>query len=209
MTGPGTHVYVDGFNLYYGALRNTPYRWLDLGAFCRLMLPRHEILSVKYFTALVKPRPDDQQQPVRQQTYIRALHTIPNCTVIYGHFLSHTVRMRLAKPSSEQPYAEVIKTEEKGSDVNIATHLLCDGFEDSYDTAVIVSNDSDLAGPVQMVTEKLGKAVGLLNPHRYPSRELSRHVRFLKRIRKGVLKASQFPDTLTDEHGPFHKPEDW
>lgn len=72
-----TNVYVDGFNLYYGCLMSTPYRWLNLAELCRLALPRNTINRIRYFTALVKARPDDPQKPVRQQTYIRALQTIP------------------------------------------------------------------------------------------------------------------------------------
>ena len=37
---PSTHVYIDGFNLYYGALKGTPYKWLDLEALCRKLMPR-------------------------------------------------------------------------------------------------------------------------------------------------------------------------
>ena len=208
-TKPRTYVYVDGFNLYYGALRGTPFRWLDLGRLCDLLLPPNDVLAIKYFTALVKPRPGDPQQPVRQQTYLRALKTIPRCSIILGHFLAHRVRMPLADPVGDVRFAEVIKTEEKGSDVNLATHLLCDGFSDSYDVAVVVSNDSDLAEPVRIVSQQLGKAVGVLNPHRHPSREISKHALFLKQIRKGVLRASQLPSELTDEHGVFHKPSSW
>ncbi len=53
---PGTNVYIDGFNLYYGAVKNTPYRWLNLSALCRHMLPNDQIQSIKYFTAKVSGR---------------------------------------------------------------------------------------------------------------------------------------------------------
>lgn len=204
-----TYVYIDGFNLYYGALRGTPFRWLDLGKLCDLLLPKNDVQAIKYFTALVKPRPGDLQQPVRQQAYLRALKSTPRCSVILGHFLAHRVKMPLARPTAEAKYADVIKTEEKGSDVNLATHMLCDGFSDAYDVAVIVTNDSDLAEPVRIVAQQLGKTVGILNPHKHPSSVLSKHARFLKQIRKGVLAASQFPPTLTDAHGTFHKPDAW
>lgn len=117
--------------------------------------------------------------------------------------------MPLVNPSENQKQALVVKTEEKGSDVNLATHLLCDAYENAFDVAVIISNDSDLAEPVRIVSEKLGKIVGILNPHKHPSKELSKYARFLKQIRKGVLKASQFPNALTDEHGQLHKPSSW
>ena len=51
-----TAVYVDGFNLYYGALKGRPYRWLDLGRMCDLILKEHKVTRIRYFTAIVKPR---------------------------------------------------------------------------------------------------------------------------------------------------------
>lgn len=60
-----TFVYVDAFNLYYGSVKGTPYKWLDISSLCRILLPRHSIARIKYFTALVDPRPDDPDQPTR------------------------------------------------------------------------------------------------------------------------------------------------
>lgn len=201
------NVYVDGFNLYYGAVKNTPHRWLNIAAMCRLLLPRDQINQIKYFTALVSPRPHDPGQPTRQQTYLRALRTIPNLTIILGSFLTHDVMMPLAPPASG--YVKVIKTEEKGSDVNLATHLLVDGYNDDYEIAVVVSNDSDLLAPIQVVIGQLKKPVGMLNPQKHPSRALLPHVKFIKQIRSGVLTKSQFPVTLTDARGRFSKPASW
>jgi hypothetical protein len=59
-------VYVDAFNLYYGCLKSTPYRWLDLAKLCQLLLPKDTIQAIKYFTALVSARPHDPQQPVHE-----------------------------------------------------------------------------------------------------------------------------------------------
>jgi len=72
-----TYVYVDGFNLYYGALKGTPYRWLDLAELCRLMLPPNDVQRIRYYTARVGVRAGDPDQPVRQQAYLRALGTLP------------------------------------------------------------------------------------------------------------------------------------
>jgi hypothetical protein len=74
---PKTYVYVDGFNLFYGALRRTPYRWLDLAKLCRLYFPSDDVRRIKYFTAIVSARPSDPDQPLRQQLYLRALQTLP------------------------------------------------------------------------------------------------------------------------------------
>jgi len=202
-----TNVYIDGFNLYYGCIKNTPYHWLNLAKMCELLLPNDDIRCIKYFTALVTSRPSDPDKPLRQQAFLRALKTIPNLEIIFGTFMSHEVTMRLSPPN--KGFAKVIKTEEKGSDVNIATHLLVDGFRGDYELAVVVSNDSDLLEPIKFVTRELGKTVGLFNPQKFQSVALQSHVLFIKQIRRGVLANSLFPDTLTDAQGIFSKPKGW
>ncbi len=143
-----TNVYIDGFNFYYTAVKGTPYKWLNFAQLCKLLLPRDTIHQIKYFTALISARPSDPDQPVRQQTFLRALHRIPNLSIIYGHFLTHIQSMPLASSSpAALSYVDVIKTEEKGSDVNLATHLLNDGYKKDYELAIVVSNDSDLVDP--------------------------------------------------------------
>jgi hypothetical protein len=205
-----TNIYIDGFNLYYGALRKTPHRWLNPEKLCQLLLPRNTLGQIKYFTALVSARPNDPDQPVRQQLYLRALATVPKISVHFGHFLSHEVTMaQVVPPGKPQKYVKVIKTEEKGSDVNLATHLLHDAHMGRFDIAVVISNDSDLLEPIKIVRQQLGKQVGILNPHPNPSRALLPHIDFIKQIRKGVLAAPQFPVTLTDTHGTFTKPAAW
>ena len=104
---------------------------------------------------------------------------------------------------------QVIKTEEKGSDVNLASYILTDAYDGLYDVAVIVSNDSDLEYPICYVKHRLGKIVGLLNPHPHPSQALMKHKDFYKQIRPSVLAASQFPQQMTDGAGVFHCPTPW
>ncbi len=206
-----SYVYVDGFNLYYGAVKGKPYKWLDISKMVQLLLPKNQVLKIKYFTALVNSRPQDPDQPLRQQMYLRALKTIPNLEIILGHFLSHEVSMPLANcPPGHQKYAHVIKTEEKGSDVNIATHLLHDGYQGKYGVAIIISNDSDLVEAIRIVRNDLKKGVIVLNPFKdTPSQELKKVATFLRPIREGVLNASQFPSTIKDTNGKFNKPPKW
>jgi NYN domain len=207
-----TNVYVDGFNLYYGCLRGSPYKWLDLEVLCGHLLPTHEIKRIRYFTAKVAARADPQA-PVRQEAYLRALETLPTISIHYGHFLTGPTRMALANPTTFGPKTvEVIKTEEKGSDVNLATYLLVDAFRKDADAYVVVSNDSDLKEPIRIVCHELNYTVGLVNPH--PPVKRSRALEncrptFFKQIRAGVLGVSQFPSDLTDTRGAFHKPVDW
>ena len=205
-----TNVYIDGFNLYYGAIRGTRYHWLDLAELCRRLLPGHKIHRIRYYTARVKARPNDPGQAVRQQMYLRALRTIPNLSIHYGHFLSHPTEMPLAgPPGTPSVRVRVIKTEEKGSDVNLATHLIHDGHQDDFDVAVVISNDSDLLEPIRIVRRELEKPVGVISPHKSPSVVLRKEATFVKTIRKGALAGSQFPHTLTDANGTFRSPPDW
>jgi NYN domain len=207
-------VYVDGFNLYYGALRWTAYKWLDLGKLCQKMVPRDEIVGIKYFTALVKPRPGHPHTAQSQQIYLRALQTIPDLSIHLGHFITKPVSRSLVKPPKQgTPFRLVWNTEEKGSDVNLASYLLIDGFRARYDMAVVISNDGDLKEPIRFVRYDLKAPVGVLNPHPNRSYALSPpnlpRGSFYKPIRKGALASSQFPTRLTDAQGRFRKPSDW
>jgi hypothetical protein len=133
-----THVYIDGFNLYFGAVRNTPYKWLDVQKLCQLKLPGHNIQCIKYFTANVTNRPNDPNQSRRQQIYFRALKTLPNIKIILGRFATKPRKLPI-NGSNPLKFVWVDYTEEKGSDVNLASHLLLDGFQKNYECAVIVS----------------------------------------------------------------------
>ena len=211
LEGVVTNVYIDGFNLYYGCLKGTPLKWLDLEALCARLLPGNEIKRIRYFTALVSAREDKPQGPVRQHTYLRALGTLPHVSVHLGHFLVTRTRMRLADPPATGPRTvEVTKTEEKGSDVNLATYLLVDAFRTDADAFVVISNDSDLMEPIRVVRHELGLVVGILNPQAQASRALLRcKPNFIKKIRAGVLAASQLPCQLTDDKGTITKPASW
>jgi hypothetical protein len=204
-------VYIDGFNLYYGLLRGTPYKWLDLERLCQNMLPGHEIQRVRYFTAQVVIRPGEPDTASRQHAYLRALATIPTVSIHLGHFLTKIVRMPLACPAPGGPRTvEVIKTEEKGSDVNLASYLLVDAFRNDAEAFVLISNDSDLMEPLRIVRHEFGKVVGLLNPQVRQSRAMLRcKPTFVKQIRHGVASISQFPKELQDKHGMIVRPETW
>jgi NYN domain-containing protein len=206
------NVYVDGFNLYYGCLKGRPYKWLDLERMCGLLLRRFEVGRIRYFTAHVKERPENLQAPVRQQAYLRALGSLPSVEIHYGSFLTKPTRMLLANPPNSGPRTvEVIKTEEKGSDVNLATYLLVDAFRDDAEAFAVVSNDSDLTEPIRIVRHELGKVVGLLNPQPVPSQRLMLcRPTFAKQIRAGVLGASQLPARVVDGSGAvIRKPAGW
>jgi hypothetical protein len=202
-------VCVDGFNLYYGAVKGTPYKWLNIRRMCELSFPKNEIAEIHYCTAIVKDAPWDPDQSTRQQMFIRALETT-GVHVHYGSFISKVVKMPRAKRRpGESPMVEVIKTEEKGSDVALGALLVAHGYQRRYEAAIVVSNDSDLVLPIRIVRSELNLPVGLLNPHPRFSVELSREAAFRRQIRKGVLAAAQFPPRLTDGQGTITKPAQW
>lgn len=204
-----THVYVDGFNLYYGSVKGTQYKWLDVAALCKTLLPNDSIDLIRYFTARVNAR-NDPITPQRQDVYLRALATTPNLTIHYGHYLTHAIAMRLERPPAVgSPYVRVMKTEEKGSDVNLASFLLLDAAKGKCDVAVLITNDSDLKVPIEIAQQEFGLTVGVINPH--PPNRRSRALRptFFKQIREGALRSCQFSDQLADSKGQISKPAAW
>jgi uncharacterized LabA/DUF88 family protein len=205
-------VYIDGFNLYYRALAKTPYKWLDLYQLTQTVLdPADDIIAIKYYTARVSGRADPDQ-PRRQQAYLNALKTLPCISIYYGRFLSKTKwRPLVAPPAYGSKFVEIYDTEEKGSDVNLAAHLLHDGWKDRYDTALVMSQDSDLLEPLSLVKNELQKTVGLVwLDGQQPGRHMTRAVSFVRHLTPARLAASQFPNQLMGRDGHFiYKPKSW
>ena len=214
-------MYVDGFNLYYGALRGSPHRWLDLTALARRLLrPDDTVTRIRYFTARVAARPGDVGAPERQAAYLRALRTLPDLSMHFETFLESDRMMPLA---DGEGYARVTRTEKKGSDVNLASYLLLDAFDAEYDTALIITNDSDLTEPIRMVQERFPVTVGVAMPlmrrnnggsARRPSVRLRSAAAFTREIAdtrryRRILTECQLPDEITDAQGSITKPEAW
>ncbi len=116
---------VDGFNLYYRALRHTRFKWLNLQALTEALLGQdHEILCIRYFTAPVSGK-RDPGQPVRRQRYLDALRSLPCVSIHLGSFLTRPKMRPLVQPAPDGPTHVLIEnSEEKGSDVNLATYLI-------------------------------------------------------------------------------------
>ena len=216
-----TIVYVDGFNLYYRLLAKRPaVKWLNIKKLAETLLnPANQILAVKYYTARISGRLD-VNAPARQQIYLGALATVPEISVHMGNFLVSEKFAGLVKPPDFRPrltlpqpwpdVARIIKTEEKGSDVNLASHLLLDAFQNNFDVAAVLSNDSDLVEPIRIVTQVLGKSVGLLSPVPNPTVNLASVSSFIRRISGSDLVASQFPNPVVCADGyAINKPPTW
>lgn len=207
-----TNIYVDGINLYYRALKDTPFRWLDLRKLAETLFPRDAINKICYFTARLNARPGNPAQRQRQQAYLRALATLQGFEAHYGTFRSGVIRRPLAEPIEGLPNSVLVRnSEEKGSDVNLATRLLVDGFNGDYQQAVIISNDADFSGAMEYVRDSLGLRVTLVNPDRRKSspKNLSNAATYIRRLWRSHLRQSQFPDALSDEVGVIRKPVGW
>lgn len=103
----------------------------------------------------------------------------------------------------------MIKTEEKGSDVNLATHLLHDAHTRRFEVAVVVSNDSDLLEPIKIVRDQLRKKVGILNPHKRPSRALLPHIDFYQANPRRRTSGVAIPGDDERPARTFSKPATW
>ena len=207
-----TNLYIDGFNLYNRAVKNTPLKWLDLRALAETLFPDDDIRRICYFTAVVRSRPTDPQQKARQLAYLRALSTLPGLEIHYGEFRERVKKRPLASPRPDLPrYVRIRDTEEKGSDVNLATRLLVGGFTGDYEQAVVVSNDSDLAAPIRYVSHDLGLRIVVVNPDAQTSthNDLVKSATYVKRIWKSHLRKSQLPPTIADVHGLITRPAAW
>lgn len=197
-----TNVYIDGLNFYYGAVKGTPYKWVDFAELARTLVPHDEIGRIKYFTAQVTDRYPGDETPRRQNVFLRAVRTDPRIEIMLGHFRSDVkwrsfpireqrIRDLLSPPfepdgdaqrmweSSQtrrtRPFsaAKVTIREEKGSDVNLAVQLLWDVLHGHCEKALVVSNDSDLEHAIALVVQA-GAEIGIVNPH---PQATSRHLR--------------------------------
>jgi hypothetical protein len=189
-------VYVDAFNLYYGAKSQmgaaTGWKWIDLRKLAARYAgwPGAQISRVVYCTARVND-PADQQQLQRQSWYLRALELSgsvdvieegyyqsyakesvmvneisgtrsPTVMVDAHHQLSWSQQLPVRRKGDATMFATVRKREEKGSDVNVATHLLADVLQKRVGAAIVISNDSDLALPIRIARDHV--PVGIINP---------------------------------------------
>ncbi len=222
------NVYVDGFNLYAGTLYKTKgCKWLNLRLLAEQLFPDQEIQTIKYFTAEISADPSDPGASGRQRAYWRALQTDPDLAIIKGKFFCNDKRKPLANPlprgNCTEPdcpkgdqHATVRITEEKMSDVNLATHLLKDGFLGLYDVAIVITNDTDLCEPIRVVRDIIGKETRIVRPvsrpGRVPSYGLQGVATKLKDItnaRLGIVSRCQYPKNMTDLKGAFYKPHSW
>ena len=200
-------VYVDGFNLYYG-LRSKGWRryyWLDLRRLSEAFLRTSQrLVLVHYFTAGVFAEPHNPDKPVRQNTYLEALETLANLHIHQGYHVAKEQRCS-ACGAAWQTY------EEKTTDVNIAVELLGDAQDDMFDTAIVVSGDGDLAGPIRAVRRRYPqKRVVVAFPPGRHSAGLRNAATAFFTIGRDALRDSQFAQQITKADGyVLTRPPTW
>ena len=191
-----TIVYVDWFNLYYGVIKSTPFWWLDIHKLVSSILkPNLEITNIKLFTADLLPKLNNKPAIVRQATYHSALsHHCPIIEIFKGEFIPKTIQISCLNSGKKNKICKYSTFEEKGTDVNLALHMLNDSWLDLYDLAILISNDSDFAGALELVKKQNNKDVGLLTPGRTNATyKLWNLAKFHHRITLNQLEQCQLP----------------
>ena len=216
-----TVVFVDGYNLYYGLLKGSPYKWLNLhDLFAKHVLsPDTDVVQVRYYTAPVLGRmSDDPESPQRQRLYLQALRKSlgDKIAIVEGRIQASEPFQRLVKPIAEAPHlrkVQVFDFNEKQSDVNLATDLLCGAWLREFEQAVLCSNDTDLVGALAAVKRhhpgiRLGVAAPIPgSDHRKIAGGLVQHSDWQKTISPVHLASAQLPDHIP--HTSIRKPEAW
>jgi len=213
-----TIVYIDGFNLYYGLkechdINNWPnYRWLNLTKFAEKIIPQgYDLIETKYFTSRII-QPKDAVK--RQTTFIEALDTLSNLKIYEGNFIDvqqhcHYCRKLLVCNECRSIHH---KRSEKKTDVNIATQLLVDAYENKFDCAVLVSADTDLIPPTQHIVDIFSdkEVITAIPPSKTQSDQWLNIVTSILRINGKHFIDCFLPDELMSKNNYLLKrPKEW
>ncbi|MUL38233.1 NYN domain-containing protein [Gloeocapsopsis dulcis] len=202
-------VYIDGFNFYYGAVKDTPNKWLNLQNYFELLRQDDDIQKIWYFTAKVSGA-----QLVRQETYFDALATLPLIEIVFGLYKLKELRCRI-KECKYQGNKLYKVPEEKGTDVNIALQMLDDAYQSACDRMILVSGDSDLVPAVKLVKKRHPKIqITVYIPANHPKRGAAKELRNVadkhKTLPSALLSKAQFPQSLIGISGKtICKPSCW
>ncbi|TLX22873.1 NYN domain-containing protein [Thermomonas fusca] len=229
-----TAVYIDGYNLYYGRIRGTAHKWLDVVALFRALLnqqnPESALDRVHYFSAPALGRfaTHGEMSTAAQNSYHRALQEInsESLTITLG---AHSFdrdgtllpRFESGKAFDRHDRVRVWKIEEKQTDVNIALAMYRDACSGRYQQLVVCSNDSDIAPALSAIkadfpTIRLGVVTPRHPPrlgaksHRAVSSSLDRFSDWTRQyLLDEELEAAQLPTRIATTKKPIRKPEYW
>jgi hypothetical protein len=130
--------------------------------------------------------------------------TLPNLHIFYGHYLHKKVHCGYCQRDWNVP-------EEKMTDVRIATELIFDAFDNRFDTAIVISGDSDLVPPIDRVKKQFPhKIIGLAFPPARESNDLKKYADYHFVISRTALRESVFPEKVTGQGGVIlERPAEW
>ena len=199
--------YVDGFNLYFG-MKSKGWRklyWLNLVALAKALLKTDQQLQkVHYFTSRIRTTSSNQADIQRQKTYLEALAHLTDLNIHFGHFLEKPRQCNACG-------AQWMSYEEKMTDVNMAVRMLTDAYEDLFDSAILISGDSDLTTPVTTLRRLFpSKRLIVAFPPGRKSNELSKASNGFFTIGEAHLRQSQFADQISRPDGyVLTRPATW
>jgi len=199
--------YIDGFNLYFGLKSKgwKKYYCLDpVGLSSSLLKPQQTLKHCHYFTARIREPSGGSPNAWRQSLWLDALDTLADQTSHFGHYLQKTQACRKCG-------SQWATYEEKMTDVNIAVQLLSDAYDDHFDTALVISGDSDLVPLVKHVLTRFSnKRVIVAFPPSRQSKELRKTATAAFTIGEAKLRKNRLPDTITTARGhQVQRPAEW
>lgn len=207
--GKRTIVYVDGFNLYYGALKGTAYRWLNLQRYFELVRPADDLQLIHYFTAVV-----DGPKQADQLKYLDALATLPKVRIVLGKYIHKPVVCRV-RSCSLPGSRSFMRPEEKRTDVNIGLQMLDDAYQQLADQMILVSGDSDLVPAIDMVKiRRPNTQIVVYVPNNHPNRGAAVELRSAAHKHRNLplveLKHAQFPAVVPGSGAKtIARPSNW
>jgi uncharacterized LabA/DUF88 family protein len=228
-----TAIYIDGYNLYYGRLRGTPFKWLDVVTLFRTLLDQRDqnetIGCVKFFTApaLATFATHGNASVEAQHAYHRALQVLHGdrfALVCGNHSYDRAGSLLPAYlpgvAFDRTNRVRVWRLEEKRTDVNLALSMYRDACKGLYERMVLVSNDSDAEPALAAIREDFPQIqLGVVMPIRPPTREggprrqsgsLSRHAHWMiGHLTDAQLLDAQLGDTIPTKKKPILKPPHW
>lgn len=222
-------IYIDGYNLFYGCLKHSGDKWLDLHELfferiLRSQNPASELVGIKFFTADIKAKvaSNGDAAMAAQNAYHRALCTLygDKLTIIKGYYSLEKARLlAYRKPPDKEHRVDVWRLEEKQSDVRMALEGYRDAARGTAEQLIFVSNDTDLAPALEAIREDFGNRheIGVILPirksekhHRPGNEQLSRHANWTRsHILPEELSCSQLPEKVPTNKKPILKPEYW
>lgn len=234
LSSRSTAIYIDGYNLYYGRLRGTPFKWLDVvqlsGAILAQRDQSEELSMVKLFTAnaLARFATHGSASVNAQSSYHRALKLRnPNhLQIIYGTHSFDRNGTLLPVFVAGQPYdrrkrIRVSKLEEKKTDVNLAINMYRDACKGSYERMILMSNDSDVEPALQAIRSDYPEImIGIVMPIHPPSPGSIMHRRrsgslanladwVITHLTDTQLLNAQLPALIATNKKPILKPHHW